>query len=451
MVGNAVTRHMLDPQKAGAGESGHVQAVLADEWAQPKSEAVIVEAKHGSSSDPQFRAAVDDLIGHLRAMKQVAKVQSPYAAGYEKMRSKDGRTVLVGVDLRETDLAEAQKTVVPVQREVDRFARAHPEAEFNECGDASSEKEVNGAINKDLEKAGVLSLPVTLAVLLITFGALVAAGLPLMLGLSAVFATMGLLALPSGIVSRDPQAGVIVLLIGLAVGVDYSMFYVKRADEEHRAGRSRREAVEIAAATSGRAVLISGLTVTLAMAGMFFTGDKTFMSFGVAAALVVIVAVLGSLTVLPALLGRLGDKIERVRLPRRMRPRCGSGRLWGRILRPVLRHPAISAVLSAGVLVALSVPAIQMHSARPDTNMLPPDLKVSKAFDKMLTAYPTGNTVVPAQVMVKSDQLGTPVAAQAIDQLKRQALASGEFTGPVEVDTSPNGNIALVSMPIVGG
>ena len=168
----------------------------------------------------------------------------------------------------------------------------------------------------------------TLAVLLVTFGALVAAGLPLLLGLTAVIATIGLLALPSDLVPMDAQAGVIVLLIGLAVGVDYSMFYVKRADEEHRAGHSRREAVEIAAATSGRAVLISGLTVTLAMAGMFFTGDKTFMSFGVAAALVVIVAVLGSLTVLPALLGRLGDKIERVRLPRRLRPRCGSGRLW---------------------------------------------------------------------------------------------------------------------------
>jgi hypothetical protein len=262
MVGNAVTRHMLDPQKAGSGESGHVDAVLADEWKQPKSEAVIVEAKHGTSSDPQFRAAVDDLIVHLRAMKQVAKVQSPYASGYEGLRSKDGRTVLVSIDLRETDLAEAQKSVIPVQHEVDRVARAHPDAEFNQFGDASSEKEVNDAISKDLEKAGVLSLPVTLAVLLITFGALVAAGLPLMLGLSAVFATMGLLALPSGIVPLDPQAGVIVLLIGLAVGVDYSMFYVKRADEEHRAGRSRREAVEIAAATSGRAVLISGLTVT---------------------------------------------------------------------------------------------------------------------------------------------------------------------------------------------
>jgi uncharacterized membrane protein YdfJ with MMPL/SSD domain len=451
MVGNAVTRHMLDPQKAGAGESGHVQAVLADEWAQPKSEAVIVEAKHGSSSDPQFRAAVDDLIGHLRAMKQVAKVQSPYAAGYEKMRSKDGRTVLVGVDLRETDLAEAQKTVVPVQREVDRVARAHPEAEFNQFGDASSEKEVNGAINQDLEKAGMLSLPVTLAVLLITFGALVAAGLPLLLGLSAVFATMGLLALPSGIVPLDPQAGVIVLLIGLAVGVDYSMFYVKRADEEHRAGRSRREAVEIAAATSGRAVLISGLTVTLAMAGMLFTGDKTFMSFGVAAALVVIVAVLGSLTVLPALLARLGDKIDRIRLPRMLRPRCGSGRMWNVILRPVLRHPAISATLATGVLVALAIPAVQMHSAKPEPNMLPPQLKVSTAFDKMLTAFPSGNAVTPAQVMVKTDRLDSQQAQDAIDQLKRQAIASGKFTTPVEVDVSPKGNIALVSLPIVGG
>src|ERR671927_1156901 len=123
---------------------------------------------------------------------------------------------------------------------------------------------------------------------------------------------MHVLALPSQLMPLDQDIGVVVLLIGLAVGVDYSMFYLKREREERAAGRSERAALEAAAATSGRAVLISGLTVMIAMAGMLFTGDKTFESFGVATMFVVAVAVLGSLTVLPALLARLGDKIEKV-------------------------------------------------------------------------------------------------------------------------------------------
>ena len=157
----------------------------------------------------------------------------------------------------------------------------------------------------------MLSLPITLIILVIAFGALVAAGIPLLLALTAVFATFGLVALPSHVLPMANEARAIVLLIGLAVGVDYSMFYLKREREERAAGRSERAALEAAAATSGRSVLISGLTVMAAMAGMFLTGDPTFASFGVATIVVVAIAVLGSLTVLPALLSKLGDRVDR--------------------------------------------------------------------------------------------------------------------------------------------
>ena len=186
----------------------------------------------------------------------------------------------------------------------------------------------------------------TLIVLVFAFGALVAAGLPLLLALTAVFATMGLLALPSQLIPLDQDICVIVLLIGLAVGVDYSLFYLKREREERAAGRSERAALEAAAATSGRAVLISGLTVMVAMAGMLFTGDKTFMGFGVATMIVVAIAVLGSLTVLPALLAALGDKVDKLRIPfLHSRSRCGrrAAGVWNAILDRVLRRPLVSA------------------------------------------------------------------------------------------------------------
>ncbi len=177
-----------------------------------------------------------------------------------------------------------------------------------------------------------MSLPITLLILLITFGALVAAGVPLLLGLTAVFATFGLLALPSHLLPIADEAPALILLIGLAVGVDYAMFYLKRERQERAAGRSERAALEAAAATSGRSVLISGLTVMAAMAGMFLTGDPTFASFALATMVVVAIAVLGSLTLLPALLSRLGDNVDRLRVPfaGRHRRSDGESRIWAR-------------------------------------------------------------------------------------------------------------------------
>jgi RND superfamily putative drug exporter len=452
MIGNAVKTKTLDPAKSGNGESGHVQAVLADEWKQPKGEALIIQSKHGSSHDASFRATVNGVIDRIEGMPQVKKVDSPFAPGHERMQSKDGRTVLVPFELHDTDLAKAQKSVVPVQDAVTAYANAHPSVTIDEFGDASSETEIQGAITKDLGKAGMLSLPVTLAVLLLTFGALIVAGLPVLLGLTAVFATMGLLALPSHLIPLDSQVNVIVLLIGLAVGVDYAMFYVKRAKEEREAGRGARAAVEAAAATSGRAVLISGLTVIIAMAGMLFTGDKAFTGFGIAAMTVVAAAVLGSLTVLPALLARLGDKVDRLRVPflhRFQRP-AGKGRVWDAILTRVLKRPLVSAVISGSILLALAVPAVQMHGANPSAEMFPPNLKTTQAFKKMEAAYPSGSAVIPAQVMVKTDDVSAPSAAKAINDLRNQAIASGHFKTPTEIETNPQKTIALVTLPIAG-
>ena len=185
-------------------------------------------------------------------------------------------------------------------------------------------KAVNETITDDLKKAGELSLPVTLIILTITFGTLVAAGLPLLIGITAVIAALGLVAIPSEFLPVDANLPAVILLIGLAVGVDYSLFYLRREREERAAGRSERAALEAAAATSGRAVLISGVTVIVAMAGMFISGDKAFISFAEGAIVVVAIAMFASLTVLPAMLSWLGDRVEKGRVPligrRRRRP-----------------------------------------------------------------------------------------------------------------------------------
>ena len=411
---------------------------------------MLVQSTSRTVDDPAFRTAVQDVATRLAAMPQVRDVRSPFVAGGQGQISPDRRSALVQFKLRGTDETVSERDVVPVEAAVADLAKQHPGLTIGEFGDASAGKALNDAVGKDFAKAGLLSIPVTLVVLVVTFGALIAAGLPILLALTGVFATIGLLAIPSQLIPMDQDAAVIVLLIGLAVGVDYSLFYLKREREERERGRGPRAALEAAAATSGRSVLISGLTVMIAMAGMFFTGDKSFESFGLATMMVVAVAVLGSLTVLPALLARMGDKVHRGRVPfvhRLARPQ-GESRVWGAILDRVLRRPLLSAALSAGVLVALAAPAIHLHTNQPGLDTFPKNLSVMKTYDKLQKAFPGDQ--VPALVMVKTDDVASPAATKAIVALQRQAIATGEFNNPTRVDTNAQGTIATISLPING-
>ena len=248
-----------------------------------------------------------------------------------------------------------------------------------------------------LKTAGMIALPLTLIILLLVFGSAVAALVPVLLAITAVIATTCLIALPSQFIPVDEQIGEVILLIGLAVGIDYSLFYLRREREERAAGRSEHAALEAAAATSGRAVLVSGITVLIAMAGMFLSGDKTFMSFSIGTMMVVAVAMLGSLTVLPALLGRLGDKVEKGRIPflGRLRSKNGESRFWGAVLTRVLRRPVLSAVAAGAVLIALTIPAFSLNTTSSGLDDISiPEIEPMKRLD---AAFPGGNDPGPGR------------------------------------------------------
>ncbi len=232
---------------------------------------------------------------------------------------------------------------------------ANPDFTVEQVGDASVKKELNDSISSDFKQAFVTSLPITLVILLIAFGALVAASVPIILALTAVLATIGLVGVLSHLSPVDSSINEVILLIGLAVGVDYSMFYLRREREERESGRSEEASLAAAAATSGRAVLVSGLTVMVAMAGMYFGGAPTFTSFATGTIIVVAVAVVGSLTVLPALLAWLGDRVEKGGVPIiKDHPwNASESSIWSRILTPALRHPAISAAAATAAAARL--------------------------------------------------------------------------------------------------
>jgi RND superfamily putative drug exporter len=432
----------IDPSTAGPRESGRMDRILDAGFERPAEESVLVQSRTLTTTDPAFKAAVGDVVARLSKLAVVQNVRTGQVAP-------DGHSALVELEIRGAADKAAEK-IDPVLAEVEAAQKAHPQLYIGEFGMASAVDAIATTVEEDLGKAGMLSLPITLVILVIAFGALVAAGIPLLLALTAVFATFGVVGGISHFVPMANEAGALVLLIGLAVGVDYSLFYLKREREERAAGRSERAALEAAAATSGRSVLISGLTVMTAMAGMFLTGDGTFSSFAVATIAVVAVAMLGSLTVLPALLSRLGDKVDRVRVPfvGRLRRDDGEGRIWGAIVTRVLRRPRLSAVLAGGLLVALAIPALQMRMVKPGPDTFPQSLPAVQTYERMQQAFP--GSALPANVVVKATDVTTANMQSAIRQLRQQALATGRMHAPITVEINQDRTVANIAVPIDG-
>ena len=293
----------------------------------------------------------------------------------------------------------------------------------------------------------------TLIILLLAFGAMVAAGVPLFLGLTSVGATIGLLGPVSQLSGLHPAVAQVVMLVGLAVGVDYAMFYMRRMMEEKDKGRSAADALDVAAATSGRAVLISGLTVMAAMGGMFFSGNPIFVSFGIGTIIVVGVAILGSLTVLPAILSYLGQKgwLEKGRVPfiakRRHRTK-GESRMWGAILDRVLKRPLLSAILAGGLLVALSIPALGMHLKDPGTESMSRDEPIMQTLRPHRRGVPGRQRAAVA--VIKAKDVTAPEVQAGIADLQKQALATGKLHEPMSTEISPDKTVAMVALAIDG-
>jgi uncharacterized membrane protein YdfJ with MMPL/SSD domain len=345
---------------------------------------------------------------------------------------------------------DAKEKIDPIEAAVAKVGDRHPGFYVGEAGSVSSNKAIDKMFNDQLKTAGERSIPITIIVLLLVFGSLIAVGVPLLLALSGVVATVGLVALPSHLVPMDSNVSAVILLIGLAVGVDYSLFYLKREREERAAGKGARAALEAAAATSGRSVLISGLTVMIAMAGMMFAGDKAYLGFGIATMMVVGIAMLGSLTVLPALLSKLGDRVEKGRIPflHRLRRESGENRFWKRILAPAMRRPGIAAAIAGGALLVMTLPVLHLHTAQSGMNALPNSAPTVETIKKVSSAFSDGE-VNQAQVAIKAN-IDSPATQQALAALKTKVEAANLSTGSIDVEVNPSHTVARMDIPLVG-
>jgi RND superfamily putative drug exporter len=444
-LGSLIPRAEVTRAESEIGPPAQAQRILdAHGWQDPASEMVLVQRRPGTSSDAAT-AALTDLVETLGRTADVTNVASPLTGA--PLVSADGRSALVTFDIA-GDPEAADGTIGPILDAVAGVGDRHPAVRVEEFGGASSDAALNEALDSDFQRAEYLAIPITLAVLLLTFGAIVAALLPLVFALTAFVGALGLLSFASQLWHVNATAQTVMLLIGLAVGVDYSLFYLKREREERARGISPVDALDIAAATSGRSILISGLTVMVAMAGVFVTGSAIFTGIGVATILVVACSVLGSLTVLPALMSWLGDRIETGRIPFLHRGSARPSRVWGVVLGAVLRRPVIAVVVAGGALVALAVPTVGLHLRNEGIRDLPQDLPVIQTYHRIAEAFPGGSS--PAEVVIEAPDVAAPEVQTAIGELRSRALGTGDMNEPIDVRTSEDGQVAVVSVPLVG-
>jgi RND superfamily putative drug exporter len=447
--GAAGTVKQKDSDSA-TGETARAVSILDHAGFQtPAGESVLVQSKTLTASDPAFRAVVADTIGRLSRQPNVRRIESPFVSGHAGRVSKDGRSALIQFDIAGPEEKAADK-VAPIMAAVDAVQKANPSFFVGEFGYGSANHELNDTLGKDFHRAEMTSLPVTLLILLIAFGALVAAGVPVLLAFSGVLATTGLAQVASHVVPASDSTQSVILLIGMAVEVDYSLFYIRREREERAKGLSHREALLKTASTSGQAVLISGLTVMIAMAGMLFTGSKIFTSIAVGSMLMVAVALIGSLSVLPALMAKLGDRVDRGRIPllSRLQSRPSEPRGWAFVLDRVVRRPLVSALIAGGLLVALALPTFTLHTQLPSFTDLPKSIGIVATYDRIQAAVPGAQT--PAEVVVRAGDVTAPSVQRAIGQLERRALATGQMTQPVQTRINPSRTVEVVSIPLQG-
>jgi putative drug exporter of the RND superfamily len=441
-----------DPGQAGQAEQALHHA--APGYYGSAAEEVLIQARHAGHTfarDASMRQAARQVVTALTALPQdAAQIQSPLASRARALVSADGRSALVTFVVPGT-ASDQDQAVAADQRAVAAVQARHPDLLVAETGDASITRAIDNSL--DFQKAEATSVPVTLILLLVVFGALVAAGIPILLAISAVIAALSVVTISSHWLPVGNSTAEVVLVVGMAVGVDYSLFYLRREREERARGRSFPEALRIAAGTSGRSILVSGVTVMIAMAGLFLTGIDQFTGIALGTIAVVGIAVAGSLTVVPALLSWLGPRADRGRIPFLGRSRAAArpSRLWAALVRRVVARPAIWGVTAAVTLIALATPALGMRLGEPAVD-LPPGQSVAVTAAAIQRAFP--QAPAPAEVVVTGPGATGPRVLAAVAALQGRAAAAGP-AGPIRepvTATAIGGHVRalLVDVPLAG-
>ena len=443
-----------------AGQSGQAERVLnqvSPAQYNGSPEKVLIQAKKPGATfatfatDPAMRQAASQVAAALAALpRYAADVRTPLQQGGQALVSKDGRSALVTFQVP-GNVADTGKAVTALQQAVAGVQASHPDLRVAETGDASIGQAINSALN--FGKAEATSVPIMLILLLAVFGALVAAGIPVLLALTSLTAAIGVLTAVSHLLPVNGSTFEVVVIIGMAVGVDYALFYLRREREERALGRSFPEALRIASRTSGRAIVVSGLTVMATMAGLFMVGGGPFSGMALGTIAVVGISVAGSLTVLPALLAWLGPKADAGRIPflGRRRAAARPSRFWGGLARRVVARPLIWGGIATVAMLALAAPALGLRVGQPAIDA-PKNVAAVTTMEAVQRAFP--QAPAPAEIVVTGQDavLAGPRVTAAVDELGARAVAgrSGPVRQPVTVTELGGGRALLVGVQLAG-
>ena len=438
-------------QQYDPGQAGQAEQILhrLNVTTAPVESVLITAPGRTVADDPQIRQAAGQVAAALKALPRAATdIRSPLGRAGRSLISASGAAALVTFAVAGPH-ASADATVVADLAAVARVQARFPHLVVQETGGASTDRAGNAMLAQDFRRAELTSVPITLILLLVVFGALIAAAIPVLLAGSAVAATVWLLAVPGHWLPVDAGTSEIVLVIGMAVGVDYSLFYLRREREERAAGRTPLQAIRIAAATSGRAVVVSGLTVMISLAGLFLTGIDIFTGISFGTIMVIGVAVLGSLTALPAMLAWLGPWADRGRVPlvghRRPAPR--PSRVWTGLVIRVVRKPLLWGGIAALAMLALAVPALGMRLGNPWVD-LPSSLPTVHALDEIQQDFPS--RPAPAEVVVTGADLTGAAMQRSVAALQSRASRHGAIQGPITAGAAAGGRALILQVPLAG-
>jgi putative drug exporter of the RND superfamily len=412
------------------------------------SELVVVRAENGDVRSAGFQAEVASLRADIAAAEGVRGVGDPFDNRAEGLVSRDGAAVLLPVSIDDSGTADPMIGIVDVIDAVEEMDEQDGVAAAI-TGDWTIGHDFIVLSQHDLEKGELqFGLPAALIVLLLVFGAVVAALVPLAVALVSIVVALGISSLVGQSVELSFFLVNMVVAMGLALGIDYTLFITSRYREERHAGLAKTDAIAVCGATAGKAVLFSGLAFVVALLGLLLVPDHVLRSLAFGAVVVGLVTVAGALTLLPALLAVLGDRIERGRIPFVPQQHGGESRFWRRVVTLVTRRPGITVAATSLMLLAAAVPVLDLQTGSAGVTSLPEHTVGRQGFAALETSFPAGVRTSPVDVVVEGDT-SAPEVRLAARQLQGLAANDDAF-GASTVTAAPTDDLGLVQIALLG-